>query len=62
MNGRKRALSANSHADAETQTEMKKAKWNEMQMQPQETVTQEWDMEVDSNYAAWEHRYGDESL
>ena len=56
MNVRKRALSVNSQAGNETQTEMKKLKGNDMHMQPQ-AITQRWDMGVDSNYAAQEHRY-----
>lgn len=61
MNSRKRALPVNSQVDAETQAEMKKLKGSDADthVQPQ-AATQEWDMEVDSNYAAQEHRY-DES-
>ena len=55
MNVRKRALSVNSQAGNETQTEMKNLKGNDMHRQPQ-AITQGWDMEVDSNYAAQEHR------
>ncbi|KAF8328492.1 ankyrin repeat-containing domain protein [Amanita rubescens] len=49
----KRALSANSQASAETLTN-KKAKRNDMQ--PQSVTEECQDMDVDSNYAAQEHR------
>ena len=51
MNNRKRVLSVESQADTDNQTEMKKVKGNDMH-----TVTQEWDMEVDSNHAVQEER------
>jgi hypothetical protein len=58
----KRALSPNSQAAAEILTKMKKVKENAtsdtvyMQLPDCPAVTQEWDVEVDSNYAAQEHR------
>ncbi|KAF8340233.1 ankyrin repeat-containing domain protein [Amanita rubescens] len=55
MNSCKRALSTDSQTNADTQTKVKKVKGNDMHLQPQ-AVTHEWDMEVDSNYAAQEHR------
>ena len=57
MNSRKRALSGISQADTEIHTETKKVKSrHDMYMQPGCAATQEWDMEVDSNYPAQEDR------
>ena len=58
MSGRmKRALSPNSQAAAEALAKMKKVKGNDMYYMQPPAVTQERDMmEVDSHYAAQEHR------
>ena len=57
MSGRlKRALSADSQA-AETQSKMKMMKGNNIYMQPRADTEEDIMMEVDSNYAAQEHRY-----